>query len=268
MERESRIETWRPGPGPPARALGILIHSIPDEEEFASLPVSEGLMAEDRVSAGALGLLVDYTAGIMAARVAGGVVTTDLELHTTNNAPSQRLVASTTVVSRSKRTLMTRTNVRADECDGPIVGVGWCRFRTLAGQEDFIPEGPKRAAAMHPAQKIAEWLGIHASTGSAEVALKRDNSPLRNVLFGGVTVALIEAAARSLPGIRNVDSLSVRFLRPVSGPSAIATAVAELHSSKDRAVARVDVHDDRGQLAVHAVAGLQPIRGNSIAESS
>ena len=72
-----------------------------------------------------------------------------------------------------------------------------------------------------------------------------------------MTVALIEAAARSLPGTRSVDSLSVRFLRPVSGHSATARAEAALQQPEDSAVAQVEVHDDRGLLAVHGLAGLR-----------
>ena len=252
-------DSWRLGPGPSARALGILIDSIPNEKELALLPVSEGLFADERVSAGALGLLVDYTAGTMAARVAGGVVTTDLEIHTTNEAPRERLLASTTIVSRSKRTLMTKTDVRSDSRDGPIVGVGWCRFRALAGQEDFDPEGSKRRATRPPERAIGDWLGVRAAAGSAEVALNRDNSGFRSVLFGGVTVALIEAAARSLPGTLAVDSLSVRFLRPVSGASATARTEAPMRQSEGRALVQVNVRDDRGLLAVHALVGLQSV---------
>ena len=261
VQREASVDSWRPGPGSAARALGILIDSIPNEKEFASLPISEGLLVEGRTSAGAVGLLVDYTAGTMAARVAGGVVTTDLEVHTTAVAPSHLLVASTTVISRSKRTLMTRTQVRADRPDGSIVGMGWCRFRTLPGQDDFdVPEGPRDKATLPTRRAIGEWLEIHAAAGSAEVGLNRDNSGFRSVLFGGVTVALLEAAARSLPGARSVDSLTVRFLRPVSGLSATAVAAAELHPSEGRSIAQVEVRDDRGRLAVHALAGLQAVR--------
>ena len=113
--------------------------------------------------------------------------------------------------------------------------------------------------ARRPARAISEWLGIHAFAGRAEVALNRSHSGFRSVLFGGVTVALIDAAAQSLPGTRSVDSLSVRFLRPVSGVSATASAQTALHQSESGAVAPVEVHDDRGLPAVHALAGLQTV---------
>ena len=150
---------------------------------------------------------------------------------------------------------MTRTELRADALEGPLVGIGWGRFRTLPGQEDFDPLASKRNAAKVPPQSIHSWLGVEADHGVARVPVSNALSHSGGILFGGVSIALLAASARSLQPRRRLDSLSVRFLRPVVGSAALARATTVLNGSEARSTTAAEIRDASGALLVHALAG-------------
>jgi uncharacterized protein (TIGR00369 family) len=256
-----------------ARFVGVDMREVGDFEagEIAvegTIVVHPHLADPDgNLRAGALLTISDNIAGLtcgLGALPDGWVVTTNLMLRIAATAHvDDTLLARSRVLRRGKAAVVADLDMRDEH--GARVAAGMLTSAVL------VPEGGPphwaRPAQMQHAREadapdlppLYEWLDVQRADGGASLTVFDELRNPWGIVHGGVTAALVDAAATSVAGGTTRDAV-VHYLAPnrVGPVRADATVIG---SRPDGTVVRVEVRDTGNdeRLTALAVVTVSPV---------
>ncbi len=225
--------------------------------------------ATGRMSMGILGAMCDAIGGFcggLGALPDGWVVTTNMMLRAANRPVGASVALESEVLRAGKSAVV--TSVRGTDDDGFVVG-GIVRSAVL------VPEGgpPQwtRPAVLDFSDRpeagvpFEEWLAPRPTDDGIEIELRDEFRNPWGIMHGGVTSAVVDAAARAVAyasfdtriarsnDARHVDDMVLHFVAPARVGPVVASATV-LGDRPDGALLRVEVRDQGiDRLAAFAV---------------
>ena len=216
---------------------------------------------EGRVLMGALGTMCDAIGGFcggLGALPDGWVVTTNMMLRAASRPAGDEISLESEVLRVGKSAVV--TSVRAHDREGFVVG-GVVRSAVL------VPEGGPppvvrparldlRGGAQHDTP-FTDWLAPRAIAHAdddrgVEITLRDDFRNPWGIMHGGVTSAVVDAAAReAVPGYPH--DVVIHFLSPARVGPVVGVAAVLGHRPDGRLV-RVDVRDRGAEDRIVAIA--------------
>ncbi len=213
----------------------------------------------ERVRTSVLATWADVLTGIQASvAISPGIpVTVDLDVNVVRHPVGEVTIVGTGTVVKSGRTMtVTAVDFRVDGESKPFA-FAVATFMASPNPAHVAPEGGfalRRPELTHPLSvPLADRAQARrVEPGQVELPWCGENANATGAIQGGLISLCIEEAALSLhPVPRVVESISMRYLRPIRDGNAVALATA--HGD----IARVEVTAQvTGKLAVIATARL------------
>lgn len=210
--------------------LGLVVTRADGDLEGAA-PILREMCVPDtpHVRTSILAAWADHLSGLLAATVMAPLVpvTLELDVHLFEPAPGSGTVKSVAKTLKAGRSVF-MANIAFSSADGEPIAMSTASFMTAPDTSLRLPatfsfDGPP------PKQRLRVPWAERArcerrEPGVAVLPRSDDGLNSSNTVFGGLIALVAEEAVLSLSPGATLSSLSLRYLRPVRGGPAVATA--------------------------------------------